>query len=84
IPNTFSPNGDGRNDLWDIEALVTYPQSLLTVYNRYGQQVFRSIGYDHPWRGTYNGTILPPGTYYYVIDLKSGAPLLAGWVQIIR
>lgn len=84
IPNTFSPNGDGRNDLWDIEALVTYPQSLLTVYNRYGQQVFRSIGYDHPWRGTYNGTVLPPGTYYYVIDLKSGAPLLSGWVQIIR
>ena len=84
IPNTFSPNGDGKNDLWDIEALVTYPQSLLRVYNRYGQQVFKSLGYDHPWAGTYNNAILPPGTYYYMIDLKNGAPLLSGWVQLIR
>ncbi|WP_183563421.1 gliding motility-associated C-terminal domain-containing protein [Mucilaginibacter sp. SP1R1] len=84
IPNTFSPNGDGRNDFWDIEALVTYPQCLLTVYNRNGQQVFKSIGYDHPWQGTYNGSPLPSGTYYYVLDLKSGAPLLSGWVVIVR
>ncbi|WPU95079.1 gliding motility-associated C-terminal domain-containing protein [Mucilaginibacter sabulilitoris] len=84
VPNTFSPNGDGVNDFWDIEALVTYPQSLLTVYNRYGRQVYSSRGYDQPWKGTYNGNVLPTGTYYYVIDLKSGAPLLSGWVQIIK
>jgi gliding motility-associated-like protein len=84
IPNAFSPNGDGRNDFWDIEALVTYPESLLTVFNRYGQQVFKSIGYDKPWKGTYNGAKLPSGTYYYIIDLKIGSPKLTGWVIIVN
>jgi gliding motility-associated-like protein len=84
IPNAFSPNGDGHNDFWDIEALVTYPESLLTVFNRYGQQVFKSIGYAKPWKGTYNGAKLPSGTYYYIIDLKVGSPKLTGWVLIVN
>lgn len=84
IPNSFSPNGDGTNDFWDIEALITYPQSVLTVFNRYGQAVYKSIGYAKPWRGTYNGISLSTGTYYYTIDLKNGAPKLSGWVLLVK
>jgi gliding motility-associated-like protein len=84
IPTTFSPNGDGLNDYWDIEALSTYPQSTLNVFNRNGQKVYTSTGYDKPWNGAYKGYVLPSGTYYYVIDLKSGAPLLSGWVLIVH
>lgn len=84
IPTTFSPNGDGLNDYWDIEALSTYPQSKLNVFNRNGQKVYSSTGYDKPWNGAYKGYVLPSGTYYYVIDLKSGAPLLSGWVLIVH
>ncbi|MFC0518787.1 gliding motility-associated C-terminal domain-containing protein [Mucilaginibacter angelicae] len=84
IPTTFSPNGDGLNDYWDIEALSTYPQSSLNVFSRSGQKVYSSIGYDKPWNGAYKGYVLPSGTYYYVIDLKSGAPLLSGWVLIVH
>lgn len=84
IPTTFSPNGDGLNDYWDIEALSTYPQCSLNVFNRNGQKVYTSTGYDKPWNGAYKGYVLPPGTYYYVIDLKSGAPLLSGWVLILH
>jgi gliding motility-associated-like protein len=84
IPTSFSPNGDGLNDYWDIEALSTYPQSTMNVFNRSGQKVYTSTGYDKPWNGTYKGYILPSGTYYYVIDLKSGAPLLSGWVLIVH
>lgn len=84
IPTTFSPNGDGLNDYWDIEALSTYPKSSLNVFSRSGQKVYSSTGYDKPWNGAYNGYILPSGTYYYVIDLKSGAPLLSGWVLIVH
>ncbi|MFB9843458.1 gliding motility-associated C-terminal domain-containing protein [Mucilaginibacter ginsenosidivorans] len=84
VPNTFTPNGDGVNDLWNIEALVTYPESLTTVYTRSGQEVYRSIGYAKPWDGTSKGTQLPQGTYYYVIDLKNGQPKLSGWLLIIR
>jgi gliding motility-associated-like protein len=84
IPNAFSPNNDGINDYWDIDALVTYPESLITVFDRYGQKVYQSIGYPKPWDGTYNGSPLPPGTYYYIIDLKNNTPKLAGWVLIVR
>ncbi len=84
IPNTFSPNNDGINDYWNIDALVTYPGSSILVYNRYGQQVYQSTGYARPWDGTYNGVPLPQGTYYYVIDLKNDTPKLAGWVLIVR
>jgi gliding motility-associated-like protein len=84
IPNTFTPNSDGINDKWNIDALVTYPQSSIFVYNRYGQQVYQSTGYSTPWDGTYNGSPVPTGTYYYIIDLKDSQPKIAGWVAIVR
>lgn len=84
IPNAFSPNGDGINDYWNIDGIFAFPQSLTTVYSRDGQQVFKSIGYTKPWDGTYSGTLLPTGTYYYIIDLKNGQPSLSGWVAIMH
>jgi len=84
IPNSFSPNGDGVNDLWNIEALITYPQSIMNVYNRYGQQVYHDIGYSKPWNGNYNGAPVPAGTYYYILDLKNNTPLVTGWVVVVR
>ncbi len=84
IPNTFSPNGDGVNDKWDIDALVTYPDCLLQVFDRYGQQVYKSIGYNKSWDGKLNGKVLPTGTYYYVIDLKNSTPKLTGWLLIVQ
>jgi gliding motility-associated-like protein len=84
IPNTFSPNNDGVNDLWNIDALFTYPESLIQVFDRYGQQVFQSTGYARPWDGTFGGSKVPAGTYYYIIDLKNGTPKLSGWVLVVR
>jgi gliding motility-associated-like protein len=84
IPNTFSPNNDGINDTWDINALITYPESVMLIFNRYGQQIFKSIGYSKPWDGTYNGKPVPSGTYYYVLDLKDKKPVIAGYVMVVR
>ncbi|RFZ82916.1 hypothetical protein DYU05_12210 [Mucilaginibacter terrenus] len=84
IANTFTPNGDGRNDLWDIPELVNFPDCVFSVYNRYGKVVYRSVGYTKPWDGTYSGNQLAPGTYYYLIDLKTGRPPLSGPVTILR
>jgi gliding motility-associated-like protein len=84
IPNTFSPNNDGINDYWDIDALVVFPESTTMIYNRNGQKVYQSKGYNKPWDGTYNNSPLPTGTYYYVIDLKNGTAKMAGWVLIVR
>jgi gliding motility-associated-like protein len=84
IPNAFSPNGDGINDVWNIEALATYPESETNVFNRYGQLVFHSRGYSRSWDGRYNGRPLPVGTYYYTIDRKNSFPVMSGWIMIIR
>jgi gliding motility-associated-like protein len=84
IPNTFSPNNDGINDVWDIKSLDTYPESVMQVFDRWGRQVFESTGYPTPWNGTYNGNPLHEGTYYYIIDLKIGTPKISGWVLIVK
>jgi len=83
-PNTFTPNGDGINDVWLIAGLDTYPGCSVAVYNRYGLQIFLSKGYTRPWDGTDNGKELPTGTYYYVIDLDQHRPKVAGYVAVIK
>jgi gliding motility-associated-like protein len=84
IPNTFSPNGDGVNDVWNIAALESYTKSTVSIFNRYGSPVYKSTGYAVPWNGTDNGAALPVGTYYYRIDLKNNTPLLSGWIWLTR
>lgn len=85
IPNTFTPNGDGRNDQWEIPKLQTYPNATVSVFNRAGQQVFQSNGYGVPWNGTYNGSPLAVGTYYYIIDLREdNLAKQSGWLFIAR
>ncbi|MEJ7739559.1 MAG: gliding motility-associated C-terminal domain-containing protein [Chitinophagaceae bacterium] len=84
IPNAFSPNGDGINDVWKIEPLDLFGDTETLVFNRYGQVVFRSRGYSKPWDGTRNGHPISAGTYYYTIDMKDGNPLLKGSLFIVR
>ncbi|WP_439696976.1 PKD domain-containing protein [Mucilaginibacter sp. AW1-7] len=84
IPNAFTPNGDGRNDVWDVKYLNDYPDNTVAVYNRYGQKLFSSVGYPVPWDGRYNGNYLSPGTYYYIINPKNGRGIVSGSVTIMR
>ncbi|WP_207495236.1 PKD domain-containing protein [Aridibaculum aurantiacum] len=84
IPNAFSPNGDGINDTWEIPNLRDYPGSTVEVFNRYGQSVYRTIGYDKGWNGTFNGSPLPVGVYYYIIELKNGFNQVTGSVTILK
>lgn len=84
VPNIFSPNGDGVHDTWVIKYLDTYPGSTVEVFNRYGQLIFRSVGYPQPWDGTVNGKPVPIGTYYYIVDPKNGRAKMSGYVDVIR
>jgi gliding motility-associated-like protein len=84
VPNVFSPNGDNIHDKWVISNLADYPNAEVEVFNRYGQQVFRSTGYGTPWDGRFNGKDLPVGTYYYVIRLNSGFAPMSGSLTILR
>jgi gliding motility-associated-like protein len=85
IPNAFSPNGDGRNDTWRIPGLEEYHNAIVQVFNRWGQVVFKSVGYSVPWNGTMNGNKMPAGAYYYVIKPgDNGYGVLSGMVMIVR
>ncbi|MCB0791553.1 MAG: gliding motility-associated C-terminal domain-containing protein [Flavobacteriales bacterium] len=86
-PNTFTPNGDGHNDTWTILGISSYPSCEVDIFDRWGQRVFRSVGYSEPWDGTNAGAKLPVGTYYYVIDLnqlEGNAAPYYGSISIVR
>ena len=73
VSSGFSPNGDGKNDLWIIDYIDQFPNNTVEIYNRWGEQLFYSKGYLTPFNGQYRGRDLPVGTYYYVINLNHPA-----------
>ena len=84
IPNAFTPDGDGKNDRWEIKSLAAYPRAKVWLFNRYGELIFTSTGATDYWDGTYQGKKAPPGNYVYIIDLKDESPVIKGQVFIIR
>lgn len=78
VPNIFSPNGDGTNDVVKIDA---YGMRDITwnVFTRWGENVFEAHSFDETWDGTNNGRSLNPGVYVihiYYTDQETGEP---GW-----
>ncbi len=70
IPNAFSPGAsEGVNDIWKVSY-----KSLLEfkcwIFNRYGTQLFYFDNPEDGWDGKYNGKLVPPGVYFYVIEAK--------------
>ncbi|RYY52672.1 MAG: T9SS type B sorting domain-containing protein, partial [Chitinophagaceae bacterium] len=69
IPNTFTPNNDGKNDI-----LYVYGNSIaklkLRVYNQWGQFIYESLNVANGWNGTYRGEIQPNGVYVYYAEVE--------------
>jgi gliding motility-associated-like protein len=82
IATALTPNGDGANDLWTIGGLEYFPESKVQVFNRWGQLLFESIGYEVPWDGTYNGNRLPVADYYFLIDYSEEEEPIMGAVTL--
>jgi len=87
-PNIISPNNDGVNDAFIIPCLLNeeeYPNSQLMIFNRWGDEVYRSpVPYPNDWEGTFNGADLPVDTYFYVLKLGDGSEPLTGFLLIQR
>ena len=84
LQTAMTPNGDGLNDTWRIEPIIGCQECRVQIYNRWGEQIFLSIGYEQEWDGTFGGTELPSGTYYYVIDTNDGQEPLTGTITILK
>ena len=85
IPNVFTPNNDGSNDVWNLEDAFFFSDSEVRVYGRYGKLLFKSVGYVTPWDGTnQSGNQVEDGAYFYVIDLGDDIEKIKGTVTIIR
>jgi gliding motility-associated-like protein len=84
IPNTFTPNNDGVNDLWTIQYLEDYPHNHIQVFTRAGQLVYEHRGFYHAWDGKYKGKELPFDTYYYILEPGSSREPMTGYVTIIK
>jgi large repetitive protein len=86
--NGFSPDGDGMNDYFTIRGIENYPENDVILWNRWGNQVGSVKGYnnaDKVWDGTWNGKLVPDGTYFYIINFNDGVTKpVAGYVQIHR
>lgn len=84
----FSPNNDGVNDRWLATTSNACTKRVkVTIYNRYGTTVYTNDNYQNDWNGTYKGSAIPDGTYYYYVafELINGKVVtLSGDVTIIR
>jgi gliding motility-associated-like protein len=73
MPNAFTPNGDGLNDVFRVPISVPCEELLLfQVFNRWGEQVFSSALFGIGWDGTYRGKPQESGVYIYRVELLCG------------
>lgn len=77
VPNFISPNGDGKNDVWEIRGIEKYPNAKFRIFDRYGK-IFADRKVNSQgivWDGKYMGRPVPSGTYWYIIELAEDKKL---------
>jgi gliding motility-associated-like protein len=78
--NIFSPNGDGINEMWEVEGIEQQPQLRVRIFNVYGQQVFQAQPYTNSW----DGAGLPEGVYYFQMQNEQGKSVTKGAITLVR
>ncbi len=86
VPNIFTPNGDGKNDLFVFKNLENFPNSSLLIYDRWGVKVFENSNYQNNWNGKFLSTNrdVVDGTYYYILSGTNLPKVYTGFVQVSR
>ncbi len=83
----FSPNGDGVNDMWQIDHIDLYPDATVIIYDRWGKKLFETSNYNNQtnaWDGKYRNSQCPSGDYWFVIDVESLDQQMTGHFSLIR
>jgi gliding motility-associated-like protein len=88
VPNAFTPNGDGINDLWEIYGnKKSWLFVEVNVFDRWGEKVFESNDINFAWDGKFKGTLMEPNVYVYVLKVTFVDDYTAsnkGTVTIVR
>ena len=87
IPSVFTPNGDGKNDLFEIKHIDLYPEASIEIYNRWGDLIYKSDNYANPanwWDAKYNGKESPMGSYVYILKLSEDKDVIKGIISIVK
>lgn len=90
IPEGFSPNNDGVNDVFTINGLSAYPNNSIVIFNRWGQKVYAANPYHNNWKGenmfglvvTGSDKQLPEGTYFYLLEKNNGEAPVKGSIYL--
>ena len=84
--NFISPNEDRYNQCLIFDRIELYPNSVLTIYNRYGARIKEFNNYQNNWEGKVSGKLLPSGTYFYTLKLneaRNNQPFIKGYFSIM-
>ena len=87
FPNAFSPNGDNRNEKWLIEGIENYPNNEVSIYTRWGQEIYKKRGYSEKkaWDGMINSRKAASGVYFYIVDINDGqSEPYKGTITLVR
>jgi|GEM_PF-493732 len=77
--NVITPNNDGKNDVLEIDNIKLYPGNTLTIFNRWGREVYNTSNYQNNWGGDGQSA----GVYYYLLKMPNGSST-KGWFEIIK
>ncbi len=69
VPNIFSPNGDGNNDVFYVRGQEIEKMNII-IYDRWGEKIFESKDISVGWDGTYRGEEMPDGSYSYYLQIS--------------
>ncbi len=84
VPNTFTPNNDGFNDTWGVQALRYYQGVRISIMDIGGNRIFYTENPDIRWDGTFEGKELPVGAYFWIIEVAETGEIRRGVLNLLR
>lgn len=84
VPPFFTPNGDGQNDVFYLNGMEFYPNSSISIFNRYGKLIKQITPSNPFWDGTFEGEKLPANDYWYVLKIDNATAERKGHFSLKR
>ena len=83
FPKFFTPNGDGFNDTWQVDGIISQPGSLIYIFDKFGKLLDKIEAVGQGWNGQYKGKQLPSSDYWFRVQLTDGR-IYSGHFSLIR